>query len=266
MSKELIADVFNRSAGTYDSVGVKFFTHFGLKLVEKLNPLPGAKILDIGCGKGATLIPSAKAVGPDGFVEGIDISKGMLDELNKILEKENITNTRTLLMDAEDVSFEVNSFDYITGSFVLFFLTDPINTLFKLKTNLKENGQVCFSTFKKGSSLEWLMELVLKYLPDLKENQKNQENFDTEKSLVGIFTESGFKNIDVEELSHTFVYKDEQQWFEELWSHGYRYALESMSDENLASFKIECVERLNAFRKEDGFHIPISVLFTFAVK
>jgi SAM-dependent methyltransferase len=43
-----------------------------LKLVEFWNPQPGDKILEIGCGQGGTIVVLAHAVGPGGFVHGID--------------------------------------------------------------------------------------------------------------------------------------------------------------------------------------------------
>jgi len=66
-----IVDVFEQASGSYDSVGVDFFTPMGAALVEAAAPPPGASVLDVGCGRGAVLFPAAAAVGPTGSVTGI---------------------------------------------------------------------------------------------------------------------------------------------------------------------------------------------------
>ncbi len=74
-----VADVFHRVAGTYDAVGVDFFLPIAAGLVAELDPQPGERALDVGCGRGAALFPLAEAVGPSGHVTGIDIAPGMVE-------------------------------------------------------------------------------------------------------------------------------------------------------------------------------------------
>ncbi|MFD4661414.1 methyltransferase domain-containing protein [Kitasatospora sp. NPDC058444] len=43
---------------------------------------PGESVLRIGCGRGAALIPTARAVGPAGSVTGLDLAAAMLEATN----------------------------------------------------------------------------------------------------------------------------------------------------------------------------------------
>ena len=43
-------------------------------LVARAAPKSGERVLDVGCGSGATTIAFAKAVAPDGFALGLDVS------------------------------------------------------------------------------------------------------------------------------------------------------------------------------------------------
>src|SRR3569833_4025370 len=47
-------------------------------LIDRAKPKPGERVLDVGCGSGATTFAFAKAVAPDGFALGLDVSEPML--------------------------------------------------------------------------------------------------------------------------------------------------------------------------------------------
>ena len=69
--RQAVAGVFDRAAPTYDNVGVEFIAAVGRTLVSDAGIRPGERVLDVGCGRGAVLIPAADAVGPERSVLGI---------------------------------------------------------------------------------------------------------------------------------------------------------------------------------------------------
>ena len=62
--KKRVTDIFDRAALEYGEKGCAFFDYFGERLVQLAHPAAGDHILDVATGKGAVLIPAAKAVGP----------------------------------------------------------------------------------------------------------------------------------------------------------------------------------------------------------
>jgi len=47
-------------------------TEDGLKLIDRLSPLEGSRVLDLGCGTGYLASVLAQRVGPEGKVTGVD--------------------------------------------------------------------------------------------------------------------------------------------------------------------------------------------------
>ena len=71
MTSDGIITILNEAAATYDQVGVDFGIPMGAELVHRARIRPGDRILDVGCGRGAVLLPAAEAAGPsgEGFAE-----------------------------------------------------------------------------------------------------------------------------------------------------------------------------------------------------
>src|SRR5438309_12081083 len=72
------AATYNASADFYDSPANSFWSRFGLRTIERLALRPGARVLDVCCGSGASAIPAAEAVGPRGYVLGVDLAEELL--------------------------------------------------------------------------------------------------------------------------------------------------------------------------------------------
>ena len=56
--------------------GPDYWDYFGVRLVEHAAIPPGATVLDVGCGTGSSLFPTAEKTGASGYAIGIDICPG----------------------------------------------------------------------------------------------------------------------------------------------------------------------------------------------
>ena len=117
------AGVFDRAADTYDAVGVDWFVPIAGGLIDALEPAPGERALDIGCGRGAALFPLAAAVGPSGHVLGIDLSPRMIAATKA--DAADLPQVELRVADASAPGLPTSSFDLIASSLVLFFMPDP---------------------------------------------------------------------------------------------------------------------------------------------
>ena len=267
--KKYLAEVFSRSASTYDCVGPQFFSHFGHRLVELTEIPKGAKVLDVASGNGATLFPSAERVGAKGQIIGIDLSEGMVHETATKIQRSGIKNVEICQIDAEHLSFLDASFDLILCGFAIFFFPQLQQTLNEFLRVLKPNGRIGISTFAKNKEFDWIEQLIRSYLPILPPQNCQKEKgiiFDIPDGLKTIFTEAGFENVRVIAEKKDFVYANEEEWWAQQWSHGMRELLEQLESDNLGLLKADIFQRFQKYKRKDGIHIPKCILFTFGTK
>jgi len=110
-----IAGVFDRAADTYDAVGVPWFGPIAAGLVEELAVRPGERVLDIGCGRGAALVPLAHATGPGGHVLGIDLAPRMVERTTA--DVQDLLHVEVRVGDASEPAVPPASYDVVAAEF-----------------------------------------------------------------------------------------------------------------------------------------------------
>ena len=116
-------------------------------LLREAAAAPGERVLDIGCGPGATAIPLAAAVGPSGHVTGVDIAEPMLGLLRRRVAEQGITNLTPLLADAQTHAFAPASFDLLTSRFGVMFFADRLAAFRNLGSALRPGGRLCMAVW-----------------------------------------------------------------------------------------------------------------------
>ncbi len=267
--KQAIADVFGRSAATYDSVGPRFFAPLGRRLVALAQLPTGARVLDVATGRGAVLFPAADHVGPGGHVCGVDLAGPMVQATNDEIRRRGIANADARVMDAENLRFADDHFDAVLCAFALFFMPHARQALCEFRRVLKAGGRVALATWGKDDERwSWCFELMKQYLPPEPDppNTDPSTGFDRPEYLEQHLRAAGFRDVRVIEEAPEFVYSSADEWWQTQWSHGGRQALESLAPDTLAQFRHDACERFNALRTQDGLPIRMAALFTLAAK
>jgi ubiquinone/menaquinone biosynthesis C-methylase UbiE len=107
----------------------------------------GARVLDIASGRGAVLFPAAERVGADGEVLGIDLADAMVIATNEAAARRGL-KARLSVMDAEELTFPDESFDFVTCGFGIMFFPDQDRALAQMRRVLKPGGCLAVSTWR----------------------------------------------------------------------------------------------------------------------
>jgi len=123
-AKEKAAASYNAAADHFDDEPLSFWDLISKRTVTNLKLQAGAKVLDIGCGTGASALPAAEAVGKNGFVVGVDLAARLLDRARTKALAVGLDNVEFRLADMTALNYPDGSFDAVVSVFSIFFVPD----------------------------------------------------------------------------------------------------------------------------------------------
>jgi SAM-dependent methyltransferase len=170
-------------------------------LQKEAAPQPGERVLDVGCGTGATALPFAAAVAPGGHVIGIDISAPMLEQARKNLGAAGLANVSLLQADAQVHRFAPDSYDLVISRFGVMFFADPVAAFASLHTGLRRGGRLCMAVWASiAENMHWKIpfEIAVKHLGEPAPTSPNEPGpmaFRDPAYLHGIIEKAGFAEI-----------------------------------------------------------------------
>jgi ubiquinone/menaquinone biosynthesis C-methylase UbiE len=111
--------------------------------VEALGPMPGARVLDVGCGTGVFLPVLAELVGKTGRVVGLDHATDFLDTaLRRMNELGLADRVEVTHGDARHLPFAEADFDAAHCERLLMHLDDPTAALHEMRRVVRPGGTV----------------------------------------------------------------------------------------------------------------------------
>jgi len=104
-------------------------------------PQSGERVLDIGCGCGATTLEFARAVGPAGRVAALDISGPMLAEGQARAKAAGIANIAW--QQADPAMAALDAYDLLTSAFGVMFFGDPVGAFANMRSAASPGARFC---------------------------------------------------------------------------------------------------------------------------
>lgn len=109
---------------------------------------PGERVLDIGCGCGATTITAARAadshLDAGGIAVGLDLSGPMLDVARQLAAQAKAANIGFVQGDAQICPLRRHSCDVVISSFGVMFFDDPAKAFASMAAVLRRRGRLAF--------------------------------------------------------------------------------------------------------------------------
>jgi SAM-dependent methyltransferase len=113
-------------------------------LVTRSGAALGERVIDVGCGTGASLLALAERVTPDGSVLGIDFSRSMLALAEQRVRAAGHAHVALRLVDAQTHVFDAQAFDLLVSRFGVMFFSDPVAAFRNLLGALRPDGRLAF--------------------------------------------------------------------------------------------------------------------------
>ncbi len=171
-------------------------------LLKFAAPQPGERVLDIGCGAGATSLMLAEAVGPGGAVTGVDISQPMLALARS---RVHVKNIQFIEADAAHYPFQPD-YDLIFSRFGVMFFADPVAAFANIRKAAAKGGRLAFVCWRPVEENEWVWLAYRAAEPLLPEQEPAHPHapgpfaFADPERVRSILRESGFCDIRIEKL------------------------------------------------------------------
>jgi ubiquinone/menaquinone biosynthesis C-methylase UbiE len=159
-AKRRVAATYNAAADHFDDDPLGFWARTGQGTVARLNLRPGASVLDVACGSGASALPAAARVGPSGTVLAVDLADQLLDLARAKAIAAGFEQIEFRQADMERLDIPAATFDAVVCVFGIFFVADMSGLVRELWRLVRPGGQLAITTwgpriFEPGSSIFW---------------------------------------------------------------------------------------------------------------
>jgi ubiquinone/menaquinone biosynthesis C-methylase UbiE len=261
--KQRIAQVFDQAAGGYDSPALRFFPFAADRLVARLAPHRGWKVLDVATGTGHLAVALAQAVGATGRVMGIDLSEGMLTRAEHNIKKMALDNVDLFAMDAEAPEFRSAYFDAVTCGFGLFFLPDMAHALSQWRRLLRPGGRVMFSSFTEQAFqplLQLLMDDLKAFGVDVESRAPASQRLKDPTVSRELLREAGFAEVTQTTEQVGYHLRNGEEWWEVVWNSAIRGLVEQVAAEQREALRQRHLENLAALQTADGLWLGVEVM------
>jgi ubiquinone/menaquinone biosynthesis C-methylase UbiE len=228
------AATYNAASDHYDEPALSFWDRFGRRTVERLSLLPGAHVLDVCSGSGASALPAAERVAPDGYVLAVDLAKGLLDLARAKAGRRGLSNIEFRVGDFEELGLPDKSFDAVICVFGIFFVPDMSRAVGELWRMVRPGGQLAITTWgpnfcEPANTIFW--DTVRMERPDLYKGFNPWDRICDSQSVKAMLKEAevGASDVVAEDGRQTFDSPDD--WWTVVLGSGYRGTIEQLDRE-----------------------------------
>jgi len=176
---------------------------FGDLLVQAVATRSAHRVLDVGCGTGATTLAVARLLGVKGEVVGVDISEPMIGVARARAAHDDSTAT-FICADAQTRPFEPASFDMMISRFGVMFFENSVSAFANLRRAATDDAELCLLAWRGAvdnpfmTTAERAAAPLLPNIPAREPDAPGQFAFANSGRVARILEESGWADIDIQ--------------------------------------------------------------------
>jgi ubiquinone/menaquinone biosynthesis C-methylase UbiE len=225
------AATYNSAADHFDDTPLGFWDVTGRRTIERLGPLPGWLVLDVGCGTGASALPAAEAVGPTGSVIGVDLAENLLNRARAKAHERGLHNVEFRQADMTALGFPDGHFDAVVSVFSIFFVPDMEAQVRELWRMVKPGGRLVITTWDahifQPIYTAW-REAVRAQRPDLYSAYNPWDRISTPEQLDRLLRDGGVPKADIAHIPASQALQTPEDWWTLVIGSGLRAAVDAM--------------------------------------
>ncbi|HEV2828687.1 MAG TPA: methyltransferase domain-containing protein [Pyrinomonadaceae bacterium] len=225
------ATAYNAASDHYDDSANSFWERFGRRTVERLRLSPGARILDVCCGSGASAIPAAQIVGPNGFVLGVDLAENLLRLARRKAQQRGLNNVEFQTGDLLDLGLPESSFDAVVCVFGIFFVPDMSAAVRELWRLVSAGGKLAITTwgprfFEPASSAFWNSVRAIR--PELYKGFNPWDRINEPGAVRSLFSAAGIEQVEILAEAGIHELNSPEDWWHMVLGSGYRGTIDQL--------------------------------------
>ena len=226
-----VGSLFDDGAEHFERLAPVLWNTMGNAVVAAADLHVGENVLDACCGSGASTIPAAQLVGPDGRVDAVDLSGELLSLATAKAAALGLDNTTFTEADAS-VWESGQQYDAALCCYGLFFLPDMAAGTRHLASQLRSGGKLAISTWQEHAHEPFatlLREVCLEEQPHLREAPvpkptRQMAEISSVEKLHAFLETAGFASVEVHETPLEVPLDADLAWTLVLGT-GYRFLL-----------------------------------------
>jgi ubiquinone/menaquinone biosynthesis C-methylase UbiE len=231
-------------------------------LLDAAKIRPGERVLDIGCGCGATTIAAWRAARRDGASSrgravGIDLSYKMLNTARQLAAREDAENVGFVQGDAQICPVRTHSFDVVISSFGVMFFKDPDAAFSNIAAALNDRGRLAFLCWQPDSCNDSIS-IPLRVFADHMQRPPAVDQFVDRQYVEELLFRTGWKDIRIEPVIDEMAWmaSDVDDMMNYVWTiPTYQTMQAGLSNETLTEVRTAIAEQYAARQQSDGIRV-----------
>jgi SAM-dependent methyltransferase len=169
------------------------------------------RVLDVGCGAGATSLALAAKMGVGGECTGIDISQPLIAVARARAAQQEST-ARFVCADAQNHAFALGHFDLLVSRFGVSFFADPVAAFANLRHAARSGAALRFLTWRGQEENDFMTVAeraaapLLPQLPPFRAGQPGPFGLADETRIADILRQSGWEKVAVSAVDRTCAF------------------------------------------------------------